>query len=166
MPLKTALLALLPILAVAPALALASETVKFSRYVAIETCYRTGKCVGPAAKNIENANVELPLVPFNEGTKTSGLVGTHEFSFTDSGKKITGAIRVVKHLAPAHLAGKYTVTAMLDVPGSKKTKTVRVRLDDFNQLDEVTVVGDRMKTKNGKTVQPELVLGGSLIISK
>ncbi|HUP57648.1 MAG TPA: hypothetical protein VM598_09370 [Bdellovibrionota bacterium] len=146
--------------------AYASEVVKFSRYLAIETCYRSNKCVGPAARNIEEANVELSLLPFKEGAQASGLMGIHEFSFTDNGKKITGAIRVVKHLSPAHLSGKYTVTAMLDSPNHKKGKTVRVRLDDFSQLDEVTVVGDRVKAKNGVTLQPELVVGGALIIGK
>jgi hypothetical protein len=140
--------------------AFAGETVRFSRYLAIETCYRGSKCVGPAAKNIEEANVELSLEPFKEGGKASGLMGVHEFSFLDNGKRITGAIRVVKHYSPAHLSGKYTVTAML------RNKTVRVRLDDFSQLDEVTVVGDRMKAKNGVTLQPELVVGGELILGK
>lgn len=139
-----------------------TNKIKLARYLTIKTCYKDDHCIGPVVKNIEDANIEIPMKPYSKANER-GQTAFEEQSVLDQGIPFKREIRVTKKEGK----DEYYVYMMLrSGPSLKregKVKTFSVK--DLSQMSETRITDEPIKFKDG-TLQAELILSAPLNLSK
>jgi hypothetical protein len=139
------------------------RSITLSRYLTIKTCY-TGqnKCIGPVAKELDKANIEMVLEPFFKGD-VEGEIAHDKHRIVENGVPFKSEIRVLKKKNKE----EYNIYMMLrSGPGVKRNGKVKTfTVIDLSKLSETKISDDPIKFDGG-TLQAELVLGPSVILFK
>jgi hypothetical protein len=138
-----------------------SEVLTLSRYFTVKTCYKDASCIGPVAKNIERANIQLELKPGKQGSAVASQAWDRA-QVTDDGLQFKSEIHILKHKKPGPF--KYTVLMKLR-SGNRESKVQKLQLKSLKELDQ-TVISDEPIAFEGGTLQAQLVIGPKLPLDR
>jgi hypothetical protein len=139
-----------------------SRSITLSRYLTIKTCY-TGqkKCIGPVAKELDKANIQMVLEPFFKGD-VQGEIAHDKHRIVENGIAFKTEIRFLKK---QNEEGYYIYMMLRSGPGVKRNGKVKTfKVIDLSKLSETKISDDPIKFDCG-TLQAELVLGPSVNLS-
>lgn len=137
-----------------PVWAEAQETVSLSRYFTTKVCYSGGECVGPTAKNVGAANIQLKLAPFRK-MDVQGKDAWEKNSVTEEGVTFKSEIHLIEYARPGKY--KYYIYVMLR-SGKREGVVKKFNMKSLDELKEVVLEDKPVKTSRG-TIQAQLVLG-------
>ena len=140
----------------------AAEVIKISRYLTLKSCYTGQKCIGPVAKDLENANVELKMKPIHKGDLQGQTAGS-SFGLSEDGIPFKSEIQITKKDGEE---GYYIYMMLRSGQGLKRHGKVHTfTVKNLSELKQTILKDAPIATKNG-TLQAELVFGPSMKISK
>jgi hypothetical protein len=135
------------------------ETVSFSRYFTIKTCYTNKGCIGPVAKQIEAANTRIALTPFRKGD-AMGEDGWDRQRLTEENIPFQSELHIMKHSNP----GKHKFSLYVMLRSGKRNGVIKTfHFDDPEQIKQFTVTDKTIPFKGG-VLQAQIVIGPKLNI--
>ena len=151
---------LITILALVFAFSAYGNELKLNRYIAIETCYEDGECVGPAAKNIEKSSIEFDMQPYAKAGDRG--ITASDLQIVQEGKTLfKSEIRLVKK----EKTDFYYVYMKLKSGLSRNGKVTIAKVKDLKNFKQRILLDEPIKTKNG-TLQAQLIVGPVVPLSK
>ncbi len=136
------------------------NALKLNRYIAIETCYEDGECVGPAAKNIEKSSIEFDMQPYAKAGDRG--ITASDMQIVQDGKTLfKSEIRLVKK----EKTDFYYVYMMLKSGTSRNGKVSIAKVKDLKNFKQRILLDEPIKTKNG-TLQAQLIVGPAVPVTK
>jgi hypothetical protein len=124
-----------------------------SRYITIKTCNHAGECIGPTAKNLESANLDLEMQPAHG--KAEGHDAWDRQEITEAGVKIKSEIHVIRYKKPEKYT--YYIYAMLRT-GKRNGVIKTLSLKRWEDFKEFVLTDSPLKTANG-TIHAQLAVG-------